>query len=238
MTNPTSPRYVVRQSKRARRVSLIVTTDGVVEVVIPRGFDRALIPGILHEKRRWIEQATRRMSDRQHFLKAQPTLPSEISLQAIGEMWQVAYCPTTSSRVTVTERPGRRLRLSGRVDDVVLCQTALRKWLARKAKGHLVPWLRAISEAERLPFARASVRGQKTRWGSCSPRGTISINYKLLFLPGSLVRYVLIHELCHTRHMNHSPQFWTMVKEREPGCKRLRAALRKAWRYVPGWLEN
>ncbi|HXV97711.1 MAG TPA: M48 family metallopeptidase, partial [Anaerolineae bacterium] len=100
----------------------------------------------------------------------------------------------------------------------------------------LVSWLTEMSRIENLPFKRAAIRGQKSRWGSCSSTGTISLNYKLLFLPVSLVRYVLIHELCHTRYLNHSKKFWSLVKQKEPAYKAAQIELRAAWRYVPGWL--
>ena len=238
MTDPTSAHYLVRQSPRATRVSLKVSPEGVLEVVIPRGFDRGLIPGILDDKRDWIEKATRRMRQRQILLKAQPRLPTRISLQAVGEMWRVAYRGTSSSRVIVTERAGHQLTVSGDVANVASCRAALRRWMARRARKHLVPWLRRISQQDKLSFTKATIRGQKTRWGSCSSRGTISVNYKLLFLPHGLVRYVLIHELCHTRHMNHSRAFWALVQRKEPDCKEIKAQLRGAWHLVPRWCSH
>jgi predicted metal-dependent hydrolase len=89
----------------------------------------------------------------------------------------------------------------------------------------------------RTTFATASIRGQKTRWGSCSSRQTISVNCKLLFLPSELVRYVLIHELCHTVHLNHSAAFWALVAQKEPDYQQLDAGLRDARYHVPLWLE-
>ncbi len=237
-TDVTSTDYAVRESRRAKRVSLKVTEEGVLEVVIPRGFDRSLIPGILREKRGWIERATRRMEKQKTTGEAQPPLPRRIALRAIGEAWPVSYHRTPSRRVTVTQRTPRQLALSGDVDRVAMCRAALRRWLARKARQHLVPWLRAMSKEEGLPFGKTTVRGQRTRWASCSARGTISINYKLLFVSRPLVRYVLIHELCHTRHMNHSPRFWSLLKEKEPGYQELRARVRAAWRHVPRWLQD
>jgi len=238
MTDPTPANYVVRQSRRAKRVSLKVTAKGVLEVVIPEGFDRSLIPGILREKRGWIERAIRRMEKRKAAAEDQPFLPRRIALQAIGEVWDVTYRRTRSSRVTLTQRTPRQLALSGDVDHLAMCRAALRRWLARKARQHLVVWLRTMSKEEGLPFGKTTVRGQKTRWASCSARGTISINYKLLFVPSPLVRYVLIHELCHTRHMNHSPRFWALLKEKEPGYEELRRGMRAAWRHVPRWLQD
>jgi predicted metal-dependent hydrolase len=165
-------------------------------------------------------------------------LPTEISLLAVGETWSVEYQPTASKRITIAEKPDQRIVLSGAVDNVDLCQTALRKWAIRKGKQYLEPWLRTISAEEKLPFDKVTIRGQKTRWGSCSSRETISLNYKLLFLPPEFVRYVLIHELCHTKQLNHSAKFWALVAKKEPNYKQIKKELRAAWRYLPGWVPK
>ncbi|MGC1525969.1 MAG: M48 family metallopeptidase, partial [Phormidesmis sp.] len=65
-----------------------------------------------------------------------------------------------------------------------------------------------------------------------------SLNFKLLFLPRPLVHYVLVHELCHTVHMNHSKHFWALVAKKQPDYQWRRDALKKAWRYVPRWVET
>jgi predicted metal-dependent hydrolase len=212
--------------------------EGGLEVVIPMGFDRQNIPDILQRKRAWIKRATKRIAERRQLIDAEPALPVQISLLAIGETWSVEPRPTASKRVTAIEKTDCQLILSGAVDDVDLCQTALRKWTACQAKQHLAPWLQQISETEKLPFEKVTIRGQKTRWGSCSARKSISLNYKLLFLPPDLVRYVLVHELCHTKHLNHSAKFWALLDQKYPDYRQARVELRASWRYLPGWLQD
>ena len=87
-------------------------------------------------------------------------------------------------------------------------------------------------------MSRVQVRGQQTRWGSCSLQKTISINRKLLFLPPPLVEQVFIHELCHTVRLDHSRRFWALVRKRAPRCQDLEEELRTAWRYLPAWMDG
>ena len=72
-----------------------------------------------------------------------------------------------------------------------------------------------------------AVRDQKTRWGSCSSRGTLSFNYRLIFAPPEVLDYVVVHELCHLTHMNHSKDFWNMVGAVMPDYKKYRKWLRE-----------
>ena len=77
-----------------------------------------------------------------------------------------------------------------------------------------------------VSWKRVSVRNQKTRWGSCSQSGTLSFNYRLLWLPPSLRDYVIVHELCHLREFNHSPKFWALIALRFSEYRSLRKELR------------
>ncbi len=76
-----------------------------------------------------------------------------------------------------------------------------------------------------FPYKLVSIRNQKTRWGSCSKSGTLSFNYRLLFVEPAIRDYVLVHELCHTQQMNHSLKFWQLVSQAVPNYRQLRAAL-------------
>ena len=78
-----------------------------------------------------------------------------------------------------------------------------------------------------MRYARIAIRGQRTRWGSCSSRGTLSFNWRLALAPPSVLDYVVVHELCHLREPNHSPRFWALVAERRPG-----------WRAERDWLRE
>ncbi|QZZ20848.1 M48 family metallopeptidase [Leptothermofonsia sichuanensis E412] len=234
------PRYTVRESRKAKHVSLKISVSGNLEVIVPHGFDQKHIPAIVKRKQRWIERVTRRMEDRQALVGLETTsaLPVQVALRAIAETWQVEYHPTPIPGIRIVEQPHCKLVLSGNTGDQEICKVALQRWVSRKAQFHLFPWLHAVSQELDLPFGRALIRKQKTRWGSCSSAKTISLNCKLLFLPSPLVRYVFIHELCHTVHLNHSPRFWALVGSYESDYQQLDSSLRDARAYVPLWMEE
>jgi hypothetical protein len=79
----------------------------------------------------------------------------------------------------------------------------------------------------KLSLRKVFIKNLKSRWGSCSSRGNLNFNYKILFLPPHLADYIVVHELCHLKHFNHSQDFWALVAETTPHYKPLRAMLRK-----------
>ncbi|MBD1843782.1 M48 family metallopeptidase [Cyanobacteria bacterium FACHB-63] len=233
------PQYRVRESIKAKHVSLKMTVQGGLEVIIPRGFDQSRIPEILHTKQSWIERTIERLEEQRQQLSidASATLPEQLLLRAIDQTWTIEYQPTGFSRATLTEKGKSRLILRGNTHNEELCRSLLQQWLTHKAYQRLVPWLWSVSQELNLPFHKASIRGQKTLWASCSQQCNISLNFKLLFLPPELVRYVFVHELCHTVHLNHSTQFWRLVQEKDPNYKAIDKELRQSSHYVPAWLE-
>ena len=223
--------YSIRRSRRARHVRLHITpTEGVV-VIVPLGFDAGQVPALLEEKRGWID---RKLASIER-IAVDLTPPSNIDLKAIGQSRAIVYRPTQSEKVTARQTDDE-LILSGATVDDAKCVAALKRWLARQAKHHLVPWLETSSDMHELPFRKVTVRGQKTRWGSCSSRQTISLNYQLLLLEPELVQCVLVHELCHTRHLNHGAEFWQLVERCEPDHRALHQRLKREWARLPGWL--
>jgi predicted metal-dependent hydrolase len=238
------PAYKVRESRRARHVLLKVSPGGL-EVVVPQGFARHRIPDVLYAHRRWIERSMARRSATQSSRET-TRLPDRFNLQAIAARWTVVYKPEDRAGIRLREHPEDQvLILSGEIHDAAACREALRRWLLRKARQHLVPWLSRLANEQGFVFGRVTIRCQRTRWGSCTrrisaasadPSHTISLNAKLLFLPPRLVRYVLLHELCHTVEPNHSSAFWDLCGCREPQTEALRKELRRAWTLVPGWI--
>jgi len=234
------PEYTVKESPRARHARLKLSMREGLVVVVPKGFDRERIPGILRSKKQWLERAHEKIETQRKFFEPEPPgkVPERMMLRGIGEEWAVDYRPTDSPRVAAVERDGHRLLVYGDTDNPAACKASLRRWLNRKAHDHLVPWLKRLADEKQFCLKRIFVKSQKTRWASCSRRGTISLNLKLLFIPSDLIRYVFLHELCHTRRMDHSPEYWVLLREHAPDYRSCDSRLREAWRFVPAWIDR
>lgn len=103
----------------------------------------------------------------------------------------------------------------------------LTEQLRKQAKLLLPDRLHTLACRHGLPFSRVSINSARTRWGSCSSRKSINLSLYLMLLPSRLIDYVLLHELCHTREMNHGPRFWALLDSLTGGQAR---ALRKELR--------
>lgn len=226
--------FSVRQSSRAKRLSIKVYPRGRVEVVVPRRTRPAEVRLFVTENQEWIDNARRSFAS-DH--PAEPfALPDVVYLKSIDQVVRVRY-RTEQGRNSVRYRFSHGvLTLSGSTDDDKLCVNALRRWLTTMAKQAFEPRIRALALRTEAPFKKIQVRCQRTCWGSRSSSGTISLNLCLLFLDPELTRYLMIHELCHGRHMNHSKRFWKLVARYEPEYRDLDRRLGESWRSVPTWL--
>ena len=225
--------YTLRESRRAKRVILNVSITSGLEVVVPQGFDRRRLPEIIDSKREWIERTLRKVGETRQSLT-----PAHIPLRAVGKEWEVQYRPNGHAGVSAREAADNLILVRGDTSDVYSGAAALKRWLHRKAIAQLVPWLRSVSCESKIPFKRAMVRGQRTRWASCSSQQTVSLNRNLLFLPNHLVRHVFLHELSHVKHLNHSPRFWHLLQRLEPDYKGLETELKQAGDFVPAWAHS
>ena len=228
------PGFSVRESARARRLSIKVYPRGRIEVVVPRRTRPAEVEAFVDANRSWIADALAAFAE--DLRPETYQLPDRIALPAIERRLIVSYRrEAATTKVRITER-GDTLILSGAVDDEMRCVKALRRWLSRTARSHFEAQLSMLSRETRLQYRKLQIRAQRTCWGSHSSTGTISLNLCLLFLRPRVVRYLMVHELCHAKHMNHSARFWRLVASHEPDWRRLDKALGEGWRAVPGWL--
>jgi predicted metal-dependent hydrolase len=228
---PSEHSWSVRQSARARRLSVRVFRHGGVEIVVPPRTSPQRVSSFVSEHREWIERQRRRSAPSVHW--AMP--PTTLALTALGELWRCSS-GAELGRVRVRALMNQELQLLGELGDIEQLRKALTGWLAQHAFQKFDGPLRQLAAQMGVVAGRLQIRCQRTRWGSCSRRGTISLNVCLLFQRPEVVRYLMIHELAHLRHMNHSARFWAEVALQEPEWKALDRELLQGWRRVPSWI--
>ncbi len=196
--------YRIRRSDRASRVRVSVDARGNVEVVLPRRSPAGAAPAAVAELRPWIERRLREACAVRAALAARgPTLPY------LGTPLQLRPEPAR----TRVHRAGDVLLVPG---DAERAPAAIERWYRRAAAKEIAPRLDAAAQALGTTYTKLSVRGQKTRWGSCSSSGAMSFNWRLLLAPEPVLDYVVWHEACHLRVMDHSQNFWALVRRHCP----------------------
>ncbi len=229
------PHYKVRESVRAKRVQIKLNQFAELEIVIPKGFAKKDIAKYVVQHRHWIHRARARiLALRPPGELLSALVPEQVYLAAINKCYRV----TTEGETLNTELnidngfdPEKILLHGSQAQQITL----LNQWMQKKAKKILPPWLQSVSAEFVLKYNKVTIRCQKTRWGSCSHRHNINLNRNLLLLVPELVRYLLIHELCHTVHFNHTESYWRLVAQFEPGYKALDKQLNHATRTIPRW---
>ncbi len=227
------PPYQTRISARAKHLQVKVCAPHGLEVVIPTHLRDVDVEAFLQSKYAWLQRHAELIERNRH---DDITLPTSIDLLALSQTWQLDHQHSTS-KPRLIERPAYQLVMVSNTQDIAPRVQCLKAWLRLQAKQQLIPRLDELSRECKLPYSNVGIRAQSTRWGSCSTDNTIQLNMQLLFLPEDVMRYVLIHELCHTVHLNHSQRFWALVKRFDPGHLEHRKLLRDSEHYIPRWVK-
>ncbi|MEY4691132.1 MAG: hypothetical protein RIT19_1457 [Verrucomicrobiota bacterium] len=208
---------------RARVFRLTLCRDGSGRVTLPR---YGSMPGA----RNFLLQHVQWLAERARIQRANtgPTDPSKgpVQIRFRGEFEAVSVSEDGKT-LCIGTHPMPMPRLKER-DLPARARAALQ----RLAQRELPQRVQELSATHGIPVSTISVRAQRTRWGSCSPRGEISLNWRLVQVPEWVRDYVILHELAHRRHLNHSPRFWQEVERLCPGYEAAEAWLRETGRHV------
>lgn len=229
--------FELKVSAKARQVYLRVEPGRGLQVTIPKRYSKRSIPALVESQRAWITESLVELDEKTPVLYRQWP-PPQLYLNACDTMLQVDYShtPDSVSGKICWDSP-ECLHLSVDTSNKALVAKCIATALKPFAKSLLGPWLARCAEQSQLQYKRMVVRGQRTVWGSYSSSGTLSLNYKLLFVRPDLVEYVLLHELAHTRHLDHSAAFWRFLDELKPNAAQLDKELKAAGSLPPPWLE-
>ncbi|HTA14313.1 MAG TPA: SprT family zinc-dependent metalloprotease [Solirubrobacteraceae bacterium] len=205
--------YTVRRSTRARRVRVNVRAHTSVEVVLPAHAPERAAAAAVRELAPWIE---RRLSEGRQALA-----------RVAERAGTVPYLGTSLVLVpqpgrTRAHRDGEKLFVPGGDH-----RPAVERLYRRLARAEVAARLDAAVAEVGSSYSGLSIRGQSTRWASCSAKGAMSFNWRLLLAPEPVLDYVVWHEVCHLEIRDHSPRFWALVGGRFPGWREQRNWLRR-----------
>jgi predicted metal-dependent hydrolase len=197
--------YRIRRSDRARRVRVSVDALEGVEVILPRRATTRDARDAMRELGPWVQRRLAQI---------------ERARAELGR--REGFVPFLDGELRVVAEPGRT-RAHRRGDDLLVPGTdwreAAERWYRRAAREEVAPRLDRACEAAGARWVRLSIRGQRTRWASCSPTGAMSFNWRLLLAPEPVLDAVVWHEVCHLDVADHSPRFWALLERRCPDYK-------------------
>ena len=198
--------YTIRRSGRARRVRVTVDPARGIEVVLPQRAPEREAAAAIRELRPWIERRVAELARARAAVAARgATVPY------LGEALRLVGQP---GRTRVHRRGDALLVPDGRAQ-----RPAIERFYRRAARAEVTVRLdRACAQAG-TSYSSLTIRGQRTRWASCSPSGGMSFNWRLLLAPEPVLDYVVWHEVCHLEVLDHSPRFWRLVESRCPGYR-------------------
>ena len=216
--------YIIKRSHRAKCVRLEVRPQTGLAVVVPKSYTLTQLSGLLNEKRRWI---LAKLAECSHLrlLSARTEVESGDIILYLGRNLRLVKRKNAGKADSVRVE-GNRLVVSLKSTRARL-NLVLEKWYRRKAEELIRERVSDLCPSLGVTYSRLSIRGAKTRWGSCSQKGNLNFNWKLLMVPEPVIDYVVIHELAHLKEMNHKKMFWNLVAQHCP-----------QWRKHRKWLKD
>jgi predicted metal-dependent hydrolase len=209
-----------------RSMHLRVRPEGHLRVTCGRRTSQREIGHFINESREFILKQVLRLEQlkRQHPPKQ---LLSGDEFLFFGQTLRLELVWTWMERIKVEAFADKLEMLAPLASSGEERRKAMHKFYRIQAQLHLRERLEFFAARMGRRFSALSIRGQNTRWGSCTSEGKISLNWKLLACPEEVIDYVVIHELAHLSHMDHSPRFWAVVAEHHGG-----------WRAAKRWLKE
>jgi len=210
--------YTIRRSERASRQRIIVTPD-CVEVVAPVNRDREDIEAFVHSRRRWVHDEREKMREASATSPWPEHFVSGAKIPFRGRRMRLSVKVVTGASIITHYRNGFFVEVPKSVaaterDGAI--RHCLESWLRRRMENDAAAFARQYSRKLGQEPRAVRIKDQKHLWGSCGKDRVVNLNWRLIFMPKPVLEYVVVHELCHLRHRNHSAAFWGLVKSLMP----------------------
>lgn len=215
--------YTLRRNRRAKRITLRVDQSGLT-MTVPWSFPSEQVEPFIRERQDWVLATLDRLASAAACAE-RPTWSPADGVTLLGRGRLVRFGNPSQQGTTLS---GDTIILPGRlIDGELQARTYVESWLKEFARQYLIERLNTYGSIMGVAPTRVTLRNQKTRWGSCSSRGGMSLNWRLIMAPPAVIDYILVHELAHLIEMNHSDRFWTIVASHDPHYREHRLWLRK-----------
>ncbi len=198
--------YFVKRSKRAKYVQLRINLDGEIELVIPKLVNYLTAEKFLFEKKDWLYKYFRFVNNKQNRYYY---LGNILSVIPENNLFSNNLKPTLFNNKLFLPLGNNRLSIKEHYNN----------WLKEEANKYIPKRVEFFSGKYGFSYNRITIKNQRTRWGSCSSKRNLSFNYRIMYFNSKVIDYIIIHELCHLKEMNHSKKFWNLVEEIMPDYK-------------------
>lgn len=209
--------------KKRKTISISVYPDGSIIVKAPKSIKESDIDKIIIRRAKWITGKLEEVKKRKNMIRVMEYKDgSEISY--LGTNYEMNINIDKNCKVPLISLINEKMVIRTSSTDSELIKSSVREWYRRQAETYFKQRTGYYKKYIPGNVNRIFIKDQKTRWGSCSSKGNLNFNMRLMMAPADIVDYVVVHEMCHLIYMNHGNEFWKLVEDIMPDY-----AKRKNW---------
>lgn len=224
--------YQLRRSERAKKTRIIVSAHKI-EVVAPLHVSERRIKAFVEAHQDWIRETLKRIQHRTSLVN--PLAPAHytegVTVPYQGQQIPLTIKPTSANTLRLQLLPEPQflvyLPAAHRENGSELIKRSLENWMKQQTRHHAMQLIAEHGQKHNLMPRNLRIKTLKSRWGSCGPQNDINLNWLLMLAPPVILEYVVVHELCHIKHKNHSQDFWQLVGDHMPDYLRHRHWLKQ-----------
>ena len=211
--------YQIKKNRRSRSIRININAAGQVSVSAPWSYPDFLIKQFVNKQQAWILKQQAKAAKKQIQLKADELL-------IFGQRYHIKV--DTDPKLKLGVNPdAENKQLVLRLIKGQSQQKLIERFLKNTATKYLTQKTAQLSQTMAIHYNKITIRQQSSRWGSCSSQGNLNFNWRLVHYPPAIINYVIIHELAHRQHLNHSAAFWQLVKKYDPHYKQHQKILKQ-----------
>ncbi len=217
----------VKTRSNAKTVRYRIGLDCVLQITVPPRLPMRQVKELISEREEWIVKSYDRQKSLVQAIQPKVDVTDGGSVPFLGGELNVSITREESQKITLMMEGETLFIRAGFAHTDYHIKSALALWYKAMARRELLKRTQEWATRIGVEFKKLFIKDQKTRWGSCSSQGNVNFNYHLVMAPGEVVDYVVIHELCHLIHPNHSQEYWTAVARYCPEYKKAKKWLKE-----------